>query len=238
MERILSLGMNRRICYITSEILEINWPAVISEEILLDMLKVKASIQKTLGNRIKAVRMGYHVLSLHLDSVDDCMDDIRRSLAPSDDNETSHATNYWRLPVCYDPELAKDLVRFLQTKGMRLDEFVALHSGVDYLLHFYGFLPGFMYLGGLPEALAMPRKQFPDRRIEQGAVAIGGSQTGVYPVTSPGGWHVVGSTPIKVFDANSGKLPPFSPGDRIRFVPVRRDAYEQILAGSLDWEYV
>ncbi|EON76404.1 Allophanate hydrolase 2 subunit 1 [Lunatimonas lonarensis] len=229
--------MNRGIRYITPEILEINWPAAISEEILFDMLKVKASVHKKLGDRIKAVRVGYHILSLHLDSVADCMDEIRQSLEVSDNDETSYTPTYWRLPVCYEPELAKDLVRFLQTKGMKLDEFVALHSGVDYLLHFYGFLPGFMYLGGLPEVLAMPRKQFPDRRIEQGAVAIGGYQTGVYPVSSPGGWHVVGSTPIRIFNASSGKLPPFSPGDRIRFVPIQRDAYEQILAGTLDWDY-
>lgn len=230
--------MNKTIRCITPEILEINWPAAVSEEILFDMLKIKTLVQQNLGVRLKAVRMGYHVLSLQVVSVDACIREVEESLSASETVEVTLSTKRWKFPVCYDAELAKDLISYLHRKDLDLEEFVSLHSGVEYLLYFYGFLPGFMYLGGLPTELALPRKQFPDRHIEKGSVAIGGAQTGVYPMDSPGGWHVVGKTPLSLLDASKGKLPPFSPGDRIRFIPIRRSVFEQIARGSLIWEYV
>jgi inhibitor of KinA len=95
-----------------------------------------------------------------------------------------------------------------------------LHSGGDYLVHAIGFTPGFPYLGGLPRALHMPRLDTPRERVRAGSVAIGGSQTGVYPVDSPGGWRIIGRTPLPLFRPEADPAALLRPGDRVRFRPI------------------
>ena len=96
-------------------------------------------------------------------------------------------------------------------------EAVSLHSGAEYLVHAIGFTPGFPYLGGLPERLRTPRRDTPRAHVPAGSVAIGGSQTGVYPVGSPGGWQIVGRTPIALFRPLERPASLLRPGDRVRF---------------------
>jgi len=121
------------------------------------------------------------------------------------------------VPVCYGGGFGPDLGRVAELCGMAEAEAVSLHSGAEYLVHAIGFTPGFPYLGGLPERLRTPRRDTPRAHVPAGSVAIGGSQTGVYPVGSPGGWQIVGRTPIALFRPLERPASLLRPGDRVRF---------------------
>jgi KipI family sensor histidine kinase inhibitor len=114
--------------------------------------------------------------------------------------------------------------------GLQEDEVVRRHAAPAYLVHFLGFTPGFPYLGGLDPGLATPRLDSPRARIPAGSVAIGGVQTGIYPVESPGGWRIVGRTPLRLFDPRSDRPFLLAPGDGLRFVPVDEATFEAIAA--------
>ena len=125
-----------------------------------------------------------------------------------------------RIPTLYGGEHGPDLEFVAQNAGISTDEVVDIHSGADYLIYMMGFSPGFPYLGGLSEKLHTPRLGTPRTEIPAGSVGIAESQTGVYPVASPGGWRLIGRTPVKMFDQE--KEPPslLAAGDYIRFVPL------------------
>ena len=130
------------------------------------------------------------------------------------------------IPVCYDSEFALDLDEVAQHTGLSHEAIVDLHSGAKYRVNCIGFTPGFPYLSGLPPKLAIPRRGTPRKEIPAGSVAIGGNQTGIYPVKSPGGWHVIGRTPLRLFD--SAKNPPalLRAADRVRFRSITRAQFE------------
>ncbi|QSA96026.1 5-oxoprolinase subunit PxpB [Methylococcus sp. EFPC2] len=132
----------------------------------------------------------------------------------TDDGETL------TVPICYGGEYGPDLDEVAQHTGLSPDEVVTRHSGGLYRVHFIGFMPGFPYLGGLDPALSTPRRAEPRTLVPAGSVGIAGDQTGIYPLASPGGWRIIGRTPLRLFDP--GRDPPclLSPGDRIRFVPT------------------
>jgi KipI family sensor histidine kinase inhibitor len=134
------------------------------------------------------------------------------------------------IPVLYDGEDLHEVGRRL---GLTEMEVVELHSGRDYQVLAIGFLPGFPYAGYLPEALCgLPRLDSPRVRVPAGSVAIAGSQTGVYPSESPGGWHLIGQTPLRIVDLERGHFP-IRAGDRIRFVPIGRPEFEARAGESL-----
>ena len=132
------------------------------------------------------------------------------------------------VPVCYEQEFALDLEHVARHANLHSKEVVDLHCSVQYRVQCVGFTPGFPYLGGLPRQLATPRKDAPRKEVPSGAVAIGGSQTGIYPVKSPGGWNVIGRTPLRLFD--SQKDPPafLQAGDRVRFREITREEFERL----------
>ena len=134
------------------------------------------------------------------------------------------------LPVCYGGAHGPDLPDVARLNGLSEDEVVALHAGRAYLIYMLGFLPGFAYLGGLDPRIHTPRLATPRTRIEPGAVGIGGSQTGVYPLASPGGWRLIGSTPVRPYDPARETPILYSAGDYIRFVPVTAREYDLLAA--------
>ncbi len=134
------------------------------------------------------------------------------------------------IPVCYDRSLALDLTEVANTLGCNEEDVVKLHSSTSYRCYMIGFLPGFPYLGTLPAELQLPRRDRPRAMVPAGSVAIAGAQTGIYPQESPGGWHCIGRTPLKLFYPDRNPPALLHPGDRVQFVPISREEYEAQLA--------
>ena len=134
----------------------------------------------------------------------------------------------FEIPVCYGGEYGPDIANIAEHAGLSEEEVIKLHSSRDYLIYMLGFLPGFCYLGGLDERLHTPRLANPRIKINAGSVGIGGSQTGIYPLDSPGGWQLMGMTPVKTYDPEREVPILVEAGDYIRFVPVDEKEYKRI----------
>ena len=134
----------------------------------------------------------------------------------------------FEIPVCYGGEYGPDLANIAAHAGLSEEEVVKIHSSRDYLIYMLGFLPGFCYLGGLDERIHTPRLANPRIKINAGSVGIGGSQTGIYPLDSPGGWQLMGMTPVKTYDPDREVPILLSAGDYIRFIPVDEAEYLRI----------
>jgi KipI family sensor histidine kinase inhibitor len=130
------------------------------------------------------------------------------------------------IPVCYDGDFAPDMEAVCAHTGFSRDKVIARHSAPVYRIYMLGFLPGFPYLGGLDPALETPRLETPRTKIPAGSVGIGGAQTGIYPLESPGGWRIIGRTPLKPYDPDRAEPFLYRAGDSIRFYPIRRDEYD------------
>ena len=134
----------------------------------------------------------------------------------------------FEIPVCYGGEYGPDLANIAAHAGLSEEEVIQIHSSQDYLIYMLGFLPGFTYLGGLDERIHTPRLASPRIKINAGSVGIGGSQTGIYPVDSPGGWQLMGMTPVKTYDPERETPILVEAGNYIRFVPVSEEEYKRI----------
>ncbi len=154
-------------------------------------------------------------------------DRILELVQGSEGNEPSGRA--WRLPVCYDPAVALDLSDVAARTGLSEAQVIERHSGVTYHAYMLGFLPGLAYLGDLPEELNLPRRDVPRGRIPAGSVGIGTNMTCIYPMETPCGWHLIGRSPVPLWDAKrkSGAL--LAPGDKVRFMPVSLPEYERML---------
>jgi len=130
------------------------------------------------------------------------------------------AAGHVEIPVSYGGDFGPDLADVASHGGLSADEVISLHAGADYLVHAIGFTPGFPYLGGLPDALRTPRRATPRLRVPAGSVAIGASQTGIYPVDSPGGWRIIGRTSVALFNPHRQPAALLRPGDRVRFKAI------------------
>jgi KipI family sensor histidine kinase inhibitor len=129
------------------------------------------------------------------------------------------------IPVCYGSEFESDLAEVAALRGMTAAQVVERHTAVEYLVYFLGFVPGFAYLGELDKELVTPRLASPRRRVAAGSVGIAGNQTGVYPFATPGGWRLLGRTPVKMFRADREGLSLLTIGDRVKFTPIDAERF-------------
>ena len=134
----------------------------------------------------------------------------------------------FEIPVCYGGEYGPDIRNIADHAGLSVEEVIQIHTSRDYLIYMLGFLPGFTYLGGLDERIHTPRLANPRIRIPAGSVGIGGSQTGIYPMDSPGGWQLMGMTPVKTYDPDREVPILVEAGDYIRFVAIDEDEFHRI----------
>ncbi len=132
------------------------------------------------------------------------------------------------IPVLYGGEMGPDLGYVAESHGLTEEEVIQIHSSQDYLIYMLGFVAGFPYLGGMDQRIATPRLETPRLRIEGGSVGIAGEQTGIYPVASPGGWRLIGRTPVKLYDAARRQPVLLEAGQYIRFRPVSEAEYREI----------
>ncbi|HJZ66196.1 MAG TPA: 5-oxoprolinase subunit PxpB [Candidatus Acidoferrum sp.] len=136
------------------------------------------------------------------------------------------------IPICYGGEFGPDLQDLAELHGLAPDDVVKLHSNATYTVYFLGFVPGFAYLGGLPDQIATPRLATPRKSVPAGSVAIGGSQTGVYPASTPGGWRIVGRPPLRLFDPSAAHASFFELGDEVRFKPISNETFVRMAKRS------
>jgi KipI family sensor histidine kinase inhibitor len=151
---------------------------------------------------------------------------------------TADAGRRWRIPVCYDGELAPDLDEVAQRTKLSREQVIAAHAGARFFAYVLGFMPGFAYLGGLPKELELPRRKEPRVRVPKNSVAIAQALTAIYPWESPGGWHLIGRTPIELFDLRRAQPILWSAGDEVVFRRIDRTEFDsiaaQVASGSFD----
>src|SRR5205085_3448881 len=152
---------------------------------------------------------------------------IREALSTPKKVEADLKRSVVQIPVCYEAEFAIDLEHVAERAGIHSMEVVDLHCGAEYRVHCVGFTPGFPFLGGLPRKIANPRREIPRKEIPAGSVAIGGMQTGIYPIKSPGGWNIIGRTPLHLFDPQKNPPVLLRAGDRVRFRAITREELER-----------
>ncbi|SIS49411.1 5-oxoprolinase subunit PxpB [Salimicrobium flavidum] len=132
------------------------------------------------------------------------------------------------IPVCYGGDFGPDLSGVAKKNGLKEKEVMEIHSSREYLVYMLGFAPGFPFLGGMDETIATPRKASPRLSVPEGSVGIAGSQTGVYPVETPGGWMLIGRTPLSLFRPEEDPPAYLQPGDRVKFYPVSFEEYKRL----------
>ena len=208
----------------------IEWPSRIDEKILQDILSLNRKIEDRLREKIDETQNTYHALTIfftpEIISYSELINFIKEIQAEENEQLNDFSAAVWEIPVCYDIQFGIDLDVISKAKNLSIEEIVKLHSETSYTVYFGGFLPGFLYLGGLSEKLFTPRKETPRASIRKGAVAIGGSQTGIYPQESPGGWHIIGNSPIVLFDVNENPPTRIKAGDKIKFIPISKKEYD------------
>ena len=208
----------------------ISWPERIDENINNDVNEFKKRLE-TDFKHILEIRSSYCSLLLifnkKIENLNILIEKLK-NLYLSRKPLSKYDQILWNIPVCYENKFALDIDTISKQNKISKQDIIVRHSKTIYSVYLIGFLPGFMYLGGLDNVLHIPRKKEPRLRVPKGSVAIGGEQTGIYPQQSPGGWNILGNTPINLFD-KSKDIPCFAkPGDKVKFFQVSEDQYKLI----------
>lgn len=168
------------------------------------------------------------------------MTDIVNGAVNEPVKESSHHKRIVKVPVCYDEVYGPDIKDVAEHAGLTVEEVIKIHTSTPYLVYMLGFQPGFPYLGGLDERIHTPRLETPRIRLEAGSVGIGGGQTGLYPMESPGGWRIIGVTPVRCYNPEKEKPIPYKAGDRIQFVSITKEEFTRLreldLSGGYEFE--
>jgi inhibitor of KinA len=195
-----------------------------------DVLRLDASLHSSRLPGVVETVPTFRSLMVHYDPLVTSRADLERSITSLLDRQSGPrgAATLWRVPVCYEGSFAPDLPEVAHLTGATPSEVVALHSGTRYHVYMLGFLPGFPYMGDLPHQLALPRRADPRLRVPAGSVSIATTLTAIYPYESPGGWHLIGATPIRLFDPSRPRPALLTPGDIVQFEPIDPASFASI----------
>ena len=210
----------------------ISWPNLIDNDVLFDVLSFKKSINLSNKPLLEVINAYNSLLVVYKLTIDNIYNEIEtlKLLYLQKNNHIFESRIIWKIPVCYNDYYGIDLGNISKKINIKKDKIIQLHYQNTYNVCFLGFLPGFLYLSNLNNKLYFPRKVQPDLNIIKGSVGIGGNQTGVYPSTSPGGWNIIGNSPIDFVDKrNLDKISFASPGDSIKFYPIDIKEHNYIL---------
>lgn len=214
--QVVDPAINRRVRWLARQVERAGWPGVVD------------------------VIPSYAALYIHFDPLRVTFDELVgrcRELVAGPGEAEPEAARVYLLPTAYGGEFGPDLDEVARFHGLDPEEVVRLHSGRDYYIYLLGFSPGFPFLGGLDPRLATPRRRVPRTRVPAGSVGIAGEQTGVYPVESPGGWNLIGRTPVALFHIDRDPPAVLVPGHYVRFVPIPGAEYRRIAAAVAAGEY-
>lgn len=182
----------------------------------------------------------FRALMVHYDPLATSQRDLRAALEDLmvDLQAIESGGRLWTLPVCYEGEMAPDLDEVAERTGLSPEKVIDCHASVTYRVYMIGFLPGYPYMGQLPAELYLPRRENPRIKVPMGSVSIAIDQTSIYSFESPGGWNLIGRTPVRLFDPRRQDWALLEPGDRVRFEPIGRERFDDLdraaAAGTLN----
>jgi KipI family sensor histidine kinase inhibitor len=211
--------------------LVVEMPSRVDPEINARLVGMAEAVRSRIGGAVRDAVVGFCTLTVYFDPlhVDAAwLEGELRALAREDGVATPAAGATLEIPVCYGNDLGPDLQEVAALAGCSEDDVIRIHTSVEYRVFVVGFVPGFAYMGVVDERLALPRRTVPRTRVPAGSVAIAAGQTGIYPIETPGGWHLLGRTPIRPFDPDRSEPVLFSPGDRVRFHSIDRETFDRL----------
>ncbi len=207
----------------------VEWPSEVKESILADILDFMEAFKALkipgweMSVAYNSLTMVYNNDHLDFEETQKMISDCHAGQAKSPSNRVQHL---WTIPVCYDQEFGIDIQEVSKTLNLSVEELIQQHTSHQYVVYGIGFLPGFMYLGGLPQSLEIPRRSEPRLQVAKGSVGLAGKQTGIYPQESPGGWNIIGNCPVPLFNPGL-KEPCFvKVGDKIQFNKISKAEYD------------
>ncbi|MEM8848373.1 MAG: 5-oxoprolinase subunit PxpB [Bacteroidota bacterium] len=208
----------------------VEWPNEVKESILNDILAFINAFKNEYPSECELVPAYNSVTMIWLSPAkldfDIAKAQILEVYRDNTKKSSQNARFLWKLPVCYESDFGIDVQETAESLGLTKEELIQQHTSHEYIVFGIGFLPGFMYLGGLPKSLQLPRRSTPRLHVEKGSVGLAGKQTGIYPQDSPGGWNIIGNCPIPVFDATHEKPSFVSAGDKIQFQAISKAEYD------------
>lgn len=206
------------------------WDDVIDKETHKAVMFADEFICQTWASNIIETVPAYNTLAVYLHihvHVAEFMATLKKQLFHSRES-ASIEKHMFTIPVCYEEPFAQDIKAVAQFHQLTEEKVIQLHTQPVYDVYFIGFLPGFPYLGNLNQRLHTPRKTIPQKHVEAGAVGIGGAQTGIYPNPSPGGWNIIGQTPLALFEVSAPQPALLQAGDKVRFEAVSTKEFQTI----------
>jgi inhibitor of KinA len=205
-------------------------PARLEVETSRRIVGLAEAVRRRFGSLLRDVVVGYHTLTVYFDPLtidgrwlEAELAGITHDTTPVPDAPAATI----EVPVCYGGELGPDLPAVAAQIGCTEAEVIDLHTACEYRVFVVGFVPGFAYMGPVDPRLALPRRSNPRTRVPAGSVAIAAGQTGIYPVETPGGWHLLGRTSVRPFDISRAEPVLFRPGDRVTFRAISRDEFDR-----------
>jgi len=218
--------------------LTIDFGNIISEDINKKVLQLFHHLRTVSDETIIDVVPAYSSLTVYYDvaffhdpakTAFESMADILEQLFSKTSTVTEQKTSYFEIPVCYSKKFGMDIDYLSQKNDLSLNEIIHIHTSKTYKVFMLGFLPGFTYMGEVDDRIAIERKPSPVK-LSAGAVGIAGKQTGIYPLESPGGWQIIGRTPVQVFKKDENKPVLFQPGDEVKFYSITEHEFENYKA--------
>lgn len=191
-------------------------------------IAASGAIERELGSAIREIVIGYCTVTIYFDPLltdPSWLEERAREIAGAVDTVDARPGDEIEIPVCYGGEFGPDLGDVARFAGCTPDEVIALHAATAYRVYLVGFIPGFAYLASVDPRIAIPRRSSPRTAVPPGSVGIAGSQTGIYPAATPGGWNIVGRTPVKPYDPDRPEPFLMKPGDQVRFTPIDANAF-------------
>ena len=210
----------------------VEMPARIDPETSARVLAIADALRARCGTALRDVVIGYCTATVYFDPLATDIGWLEAEVKAVVRDLTHlppHAGGTIEVPVCYGGDLGPDLADVAAFAGTTEEEVVRLHTAASYRVYIVGFIPGFPYMAAVDPRLALPRRPVPRTHVPAGSVALAAGQTGIYPAETPGGWHIIGRTWVKPYDASRAEPFLFRPGDRVRFHAVTRDAYDRAI---------